>query len=96
MYKLRIPDHVVSLIRNLHPEIKRKVKGSLQTIAADLNAGKALKGELALLRSAQLGQFRIIYRIAVRNEIQILAIGPRNWIYEETYRRIRKESKDRQ
>jgi mRNA-degrading endonuclease RelE of RelBE toxin-antitoxin system len=96
MYKLRIPDHVVSLIRNLHPEIKRKITDSLQTIAADLNAGKALKDELSLLRSFQVGRFRIIYRRAVRNEIQVVAIGPRKWIYEETYRRIRKESKGQQ
>jgi len=34
--------------------------------------------------------FRIIYRIAGPHEIQIVAMGPRASIYQETYRLIRK------
>jgi len=93
MYKLRVPDHLAEFIRGLHPEIKRKIKGSLKNIATEPNSGKPLKEELEGLRSFRVSRFRIIYRIAEPREIQIIAIGPRGRIYEETYRLIRKESK---
>jgi mRNA interferase RelE/StbE len=93
MYKLRVPDHLAEFIRGLHPEIKRKIKGSLKNIATEPNSGKPLKDELEGLRSFRVSRFRIVYRIAEPREIQIIAIGPRVRIYEETYRLIRKESK---
>lgn len=91
-YKLRIPDHLVGFIRGLHPEIKRKIKGSLKIVASEPNSGKPLKEELEGLRSLRVSRFRIVYRIANPKEIQIVAIGPRDRIYEETYRLIRRES----
>ena len=92
-YKLRVPDHLVGFIRGLHPEIKRKIKGSLKIIAAEPGSGKPLKDELEGLRSLRVSRFRIVYRIAGPEEIQIVAIGPRDRIYEETYRLIRRESR---
>jgi mRNA interferase RelE/StbE len=97
MYKLRIPDHLVKFIRGLHPEIKRKIKGALKSITADPDSGKSLKDELGGLRSVRVSRFRIIYRLEAPKEIQIVAIGPRTTIYEETYRlisRLPPESKD--
>ena len=94
MYKLRVPDHLAEFIRGLHPEIKRKIKGSLKNIATEPNSGKPLKEELEGQRSFRVSRFRIVYRIAEPREIQIIAIGPRERIYEETYRLIRKESKE--
>lgn len=94
-WNLRIPHHLVGFIRDLHPEIKRKVKGSLKMLMADPDAGKPLKDELEGLRSLRVSRFRIIYRLAgTGSEIQVVAIGPRERIYEETYRLIRKETKD--
>ena len=93
MYKLRVPDHLTEFIRGLHPEIKRKIKGSLRNITIEPNSGKPLKEELEGLRSFRVSRFRIIYQIAEQREIQIIAIGPRERIYEETYRLIRKESR---
>ena len=93
MYKLRVPDHLAEFIRGLHPELKRKIKGSLKNIAAEPIAGKPLKEELDGLRSLRISRFRIVYQIAEPREIQIIAIGPRELIYEETYRLIMKESK---
>jgi mRNA interferase RelE/StbE len=94
MYKLRVPDHLAEFIRGLHPEIKRKIKGSLKNIATEPDSGKPLKEELEGLRSFRVSRFRIVYRIAEAREIHIIAIGPRLRIYEETYRLIRKESKE--
>ena len=94
MYKLRVPDHMVEFIRNLHPEIKRKIKGSLKNIAAEPSSGKPLKEELAGMRSFRVSRFRIVYRITEPKEIQIIAIGPRERIYEQTYHLITKENKE--
>jgi len=94
-YKLRVPDHLAGFIRDLHPEIKRKIKGSLKNIATEPNSGKPLKEELEGLRSFKVRRFRIVYRIAESGEIQIIAIGPRERIYEETYRLIKKISQQK-
>jgi mRNA interferase RelE/StbE len=58
----------------------------------DPYSGKPLKDELEGLRSFRVSRFRIIYRIKAK-EIQIVAIGPRSSIYEETYRLIKKETR---
>jgi mRNA interferase RelE/StbE len=60
------------------------------------DSGKPLKEELEGLRNFRVSRFRIVYRIAGLREIQIIAIAPRERIYEETYRLIRKESKGAQ
>ena len=90
MVNLRIPDHLVKFIRTLHPEIKRKVKSALRSIIAKPYSGKLLKDELGGLRSVRVSRFRIIYLFDNKKEIQIVAIGPRATIYEETYRLIKK------
>lgn len=76
------------LIRSLHPTIKRKVRAALQAIVEVPASGKPLKEELAGLRSYRIGRFRIVYRIAENRSIEIVAIGPRSYIYQETYRRV--------
>ncbi|MDA1107914.1 MAG: type II toxin-antitoxin system RelE/ParE family toxin [Proteobacteria bacterium] len=90
-YRLRIPDEVARLIRGLHPHLKKKLKASLQTILSDPRSGKALKEELAGLRSFRVSRFRIIYRVRGTQQIEIIAVGPRERIYEETFKLIRKE-----
>ena len=94
MYKHRVPDYLTEFIRGLHPQIKRKIKGSVKNIAIEPNSGKPLKDEFQGLKSFRVSRFRIIYRVAAPREIQVIAIGPRERIYEETFRLIRKEGKD--
>ena len=88
--KLKVPDSVVGLVRNMHPHLKKKIKASLQTILSDPYSGKALKDELFGLRSCRVSRFRIIYRICDEKLIEIIAIGPRENIYEETLRLLKK------
>jgi mRNA interferase RelE/StbE len=88
--RLRVPDHIVSLIRKSHPEIKTKIRAGLEYIQKEPEAGKSLKDELEGLKSYRVGRFRIIYRISIKNIIEIVAIGPRTTIYEETFRIIKK------
>ena len=88
-YKLRMPDDLAELVRGMHPGLKKKVRTSLETILSDPGSGKALKNDLAGLRSFRVGRFRIIYKVS-RREAQIVAIGPRSRIYEETFRLIKR------
>lgn len=91
MYKLVVPGHIRELIRTMHPSLKKKVKSSLKTVLSDPHSGKALIDELAGLRSFRVGSFRIIYRIKDFEQIELVAMGPRERIYEETFRIIQKE-----
>ena len=91
-YKLRGPDSLVQLVRGMHPHLKRKLKASLKLILSNPNEGKTLKNDLAGLRSFRVSRFRIIYRIQ-KNVIEIIAIGPRERIYEETLLILKKEAR---
>ncbi len=91
-YKLRIPDSVVELVRGMHPLLKRRIKASLKTILDRPEEGKELKDQLAGLRSFRVSRFRIIYKVGM-NIVEIVAIGPRVRIYEETLRIIRNEER---
>ncbi len=88
---MKVPDEVVDFLRGFHPRIKTKIKEGLRIILTDPNSGKVLHEELSGLRSFRVGRFRIIYRVAKRNVLEVIAVGPRERIYEETYRLVRKE-----
>jgi len=89
MNKLRIPDETAALVRSLHPNVKRKIKAALKIILEDSRAGKMLKEQLEGLRSFRVGTIRIVYRTK-KGIVEIIAIGPRKKIYEETLHLLRK------
>ena len=91
--KLIIPDDVAEFVSRMHPYLKKKIKASLKIIISDPGSGKTLRDELTGLRSFRVSSFRIIYRISTNKIIEIVAIGPRERIYEETFRLLKK-SKD--
>lgn len=88
-YLLRMPVETADLIRSMHPVLKKKIKSGLKAILENPCIGKALRNELAGLRSYRVSRFRIIYR-AAKNEVEIVAVGPRIRIYGETYRLLQK------
>jgi len=92
LYKLRVPDAAAKLIRGLHPQLKRKCKASLRRILEEPAVGKALHAELEGLWSYPVGRFRIVYRFS-RNPriVELVAMGSRERIYEETLRLVRRE-----
>ncbi len=94
VFKLKIPDDIADLIKGLHPDLKTRVKTALKSLLDNPYCGKALKEELKGLRSFRVRRFRLIYRIHSKIIIEIIAIGPRKNIYEETFRLISKESKN--
>ena len=95
VYRLRVPDDLVRMIRGMHPELKRKVRSSLAAISEDPWLGKTLRDEFEGCRSYHVSRFRIIYRILRRERtLEIVAIGPRARIYEETLRLVTREARD--
>ena len=95
MGKIAVPDHVAELVRGMHPLLKRKIKAALGAIAADPDSGKLLKEKLEGLRSFRVSRFRIVYRVGDDGWVEIIAIGPRRIIYEETFRLLRREARKR-
>lgn len=91
MYKLVVPKNLQELVRAMHPSLKKKVKASLEIILSEPYSGKALMDELSGLRSFRISSFRIIYRIKEPQQIELVVIGPRERIYQETYRIIQKK-----
>jgi mRNA interferase RelE/StbE len=94
MYRLVVPKEIRELIRKMHPELKRKVRASLRIIMSGPGAGRALVDELSGLRSFRVSSFRIIYRISDDERIELVAIGPRKRIYEETTRILRRKKRE--
>lgn len=87
---LKVPPDVREFIRRLHPELKRKIRAALSDILDDPTCGKVLKEELEGYLSLPVGRSRIIYRIG-DGFIEVVAVGPRSSIYEETARQIRRD-----
>ena len=90
MCKLIVPKNIRELIKKMHPSLKRKIKASLKMILSDPHLGKPLMDELSGLRSFRVSSFRIIYRIKEPERIELITIGPRERIYEETFQIIKK------
>ena len=91
-YRLRVTDEIASLLRKLHPEIKRHIRHALELIIGDPYCGKALKDDLEGVRSFRIKRYRIIYRVVTESRhIEIIAVGPRRNIYQETFRIIGKK-----
>jgi mRNA interferase RelE/StbE len=91
MIRLTVPRRVKELIRKMHPDLKKRIRASLEVILSEPDSGKLLVEELSGLRSFRVKSFRIIYRIKEPETIEIVAIGPRERIYEETFRLIRRD-----
>lgn len=87
---IRVPLDIQALVRRLHPEIKRKVRAGLDAIIRDPEVGKLLRDTLSGLRSLRVSRFRMIYRIVSANLIEIVTIGPRRTIYEDTVKRLQR------
>jgi mRNA interferase RelE/StbE len=90
-YTLRVPDGIAEGIRGMHPHLKKKIRATLRMLLADPLAGKPLKEELKGLLSLRVSRFRIIYRVR-KSTIEIVALGPRSRIYEETLFLVKKKA----
>jgi mRNA interferase RelE/StbE len=92
-YALLVPDDVSELIRTMHPHLKKRVRAALRLVLSNPASGKSLKNELAGLQSYRIGSFRLIYR-CIGRVIEVVAIGPRRHIYDETYKILKRLHRD--
>ena len=92
---IRTTEEIAAYIRSLHPAVKKRIHDALDQIRIQPGEGKPLQRELAGFRSFRVGKFRIVYRVTAK-EIEMVAVGPRSTIYEETTRLIRKQPDDKQ
>jgi mRNA interferase RelE/StbE len=83
--RLKVAEDMRQLIRHAHPDLKRRIRAALHVILHDPSAGKALVEDLAGLHSFRIGRIRIIYRVVSDQTIEIVTIGPRKTVYEETF-----------
>jgi mRNA-degrading endonuclease RelE of RelBE toxin-antitoxin system len=77
----------------LHPHLKKKVRSSLKRILSNPDEGRPLRDELAGLQSFRVNRFRIICRVQ-KNIVEVIAVGPRERIYEETFFLLKRKIRD--
>ncbi|OGA38886.1 MAG: cytotoxin [Betaproteobacteria bacterium RIFCSPLOWO2_12_FULL_62_13] len=91
--KLVIAPAAAETIRHLPPSIKRGVKQAIRAIAADPSCGEPLQRELAAYLKFKVRRFRIIYAVdRGQRTIRIIAVGPRQTIYEDIAEQLRGRS----
>lgn len=83
--RLLISDEISDRVRQLHPDLKRKIRSTLDGLLREALQGKPLQGPLLGFHSIRVGRFRVVYRF-VRDGIDIVTIGPRRTVYEEAER----------
>ena len=83
--RLRIPDEISDRIRSLHPDLKRKIRTTIDGLLRDTVQGESLQGQLLGFNSVRVGRFRVVYRV-VQDIVEILTIGPRRTVYDEAER----------
>ncbi|TAL26125.1 MAG: hypothetical protein EPN94_03855 [Nitrospirae bacterium] len=88
-----MPSDLLAFLKSLHPDIKRKIKAGLKYIMLKPSSGKSLKDELEGLRSYRVGRYRIIYR-DVTSILEIIEIGEREKVYEDTLKKLAQEKND--
>ena len=76
-------------LAHLPPDLKRKIRMAVDDIRRNPKNGKELIEKLSGLRSYRVGRFRIVYR-ASANAIHIVAVGPRDVVYQKAALQIGK------
>ncbi len=83
-YLLVIPPDIQSYIRNLHPQIKSKIRRALEEISKNPEIGKLLEDQLVGFYSYRVDQYRIVYSIHHEKiQVEIVDIDKRSIIYSK-------------
>lgn len=81
--RVRYTPEAASLIRKLHPEVKRRIRDGIKSLLENPLSGHELRFELSGFRSYRVKNYRILYRVNEENAfIDILFVGHRRDIYE--------------
>ncbi len=84
---LRVPGHIEEVIRGLHPETRRKIRGALNSVLADPTIEAPLRDGLTGFRRVRIGRWRVVYRERPR-VIEVFAVEPRATVYSELLARL--------
>ena len=87
-FGLDIAQNVRDIVIHLPPSFKRKVKAAFRSLAENPYQAKALKDDLAGLRSFRVARSRIILQIK-GSRVEIVAFGPRKDIYQRVATELR-------
>ena len=89
-WRLVITPKVQETLRAFPPQTKRYIQEALHELPRDPWIGKPLRDELAGFYSFRVRRFRIVYQIERHIvTVVVIAIGPRETIYEELAEQIR-------
>ena len=87
-FRLEVAQAARDLLIHIPPQMKRRVKTALQTLADNPYQAKALRDDLEGLRSFRVARSRVILRIK-GSTVEIVAFGPRKDIYERAATELR-------
>ena len=89
-WRIRYTTSAAKAVGRLDPQVRRRVRAAVETLADDPLRGKPLQLTLQGLRSWRTGDWRIVYRIVEdRVEILIIAVGHRRDVYDRLRDRLR-------
>ena len=84
MYRPAIPPQVAERIRDLPPDLKRRVREAIRAICLEPGCGEPLKRDLQGYLKYKVRRFRIVYRVdRAARKIAVAAVAHRRVIYEE-------------
>ncbi|MCI0585685.1 MAG: type II toxin-antitoxin system RelE/ParE family toxin [Planctomycetes bacterium] len=87
-WRARYTPEAADLIRKLHPESRRRIRGGIRALLDDPSSGHELQLELSGFRSLRVGAYRVLYRIDEdARSVEVLYVGPRRDVYEN-FRRL--------
>lgn len=92
MLKLRLSKDADGFITTRQPKHQRQIAAKIQNLRSDPTPtdSKAMKGSRRKFRRADIGEYRIIYRVEA-DTLHVAIVGKRN--DDEVYRRLdRKQS----
>lgn len=89
MCTVRYDERVLQDLKGIDPSIKKKIKSAIESkLAAQPELfGKPLRQSLAGFRVLRVGNYRVVF-ILKTNEVLVLLIGDRNYVYKETQKRF--------
>ena len=85
--RLRVPGHIAEVAHGLHPETRRKIRGTLTAVLADPTIGDPLRDRLTGFCRVRIGRWRVVYRERP-GAIEVFAVGPRATVYSELLARL--------
>lgn len=69
-------------IARLDPAVKERVRNRVEALAASATEGKPLRNVLRGVFSLRMGDWRILYRRAGNDTLQIIAVRHRRSVYQ--------------